>query len=506
MIIFNIKFIARNFYLGTGLCVISLLSQYAYSHGMTEADKLAIIEGGNLSFMQLGATHMLTGYDHLLFVFGIIFFLRTFRDIVKYVTAFTLGHSVTLIFATFNAIQLNYFIIDAVIGLSVCYIAFVNLDGFRKYLNINPPNMIVMIFSLGLIHGLGLSTRLQELPLSEDGLLLNIISFNAGIELGQIFALLLMILAIDVWRKTQSFKQFSVASNYALICAGALLFLMQMHGYAHVSNPEEFAIAITPTQERVDNSNLAAVSPPSLEQTTWDDSINITIPARSGKEYKFYLMEGALFDYTWETDGEALYYDFHGEPEGDTTGYFKSFEENTSNQASGSLTAPFEGIHGWYWQNDTSSPVEIVLKANGNYKRLDIAEKPLEEIAIQVPVAAASEDANTQLVTPQKDMITISIPARGSKEYKFYLEKGATFDYAWESDGDALFYDFHGEPEGDTTGFFESFEKDTSSQASGSFTAPFTGIHGWYWKNNSTSSVQITLLATGEYQRTDLNN
>ena len=114
---------------------------------------------------------MLSGYDHLLFVFGIIFFLTRFKDIVKYITAFTLGHSATLIYATFTGLQINYFLIDAVIGLSVAYIAFANLDGFRKYLEIQPPNLLFMIVALGLIHGLGLSTRLQQLPLSEDQLL-----------------------------------------------------------------------------------------------------------------------------------------------------------------------------------------------------------------------------------------------------------------------------------------------------------------------------------------------
>ena len=178
-------YVARTLYLGAGLLIFSLLSQYAYAHGMSEADKLAIIAGGNLRYMWLGATHMLSGYDHLAFVFGIIFFLTSFRNIAKYVTAFTLGHSVTLIYAAFNAIQLNYFIIDAVIGLSVCYIAFANIDGFRKYLSINPPNMLLMIIGLGLIHGFGLSTRLQELPLSEDSLLLNIISFNPASNLGK---------------------------------------------------------------------------------------------------------------------------------------------------------------------------------------------------------------------------------------------------------------------------------------------------------------------------------
>ena len=231
-----ISFIASGF-------ILTLLFQYAYAHGMSEADKLAIIEGGNLRYLWLGATHMLSGYDHLLFVFGIIFFLTNFRDIVKYVTAFTLGHSVTLVYATMNGIQLNYFLIDAVIGLSVGYIAFANIDGFRKYIGIKPPNLILMIVGLGLIHGFGLSTRLQELPLSQDGLLLNIISFNVGIELGQIAALAVMLLLMAGWRKTKSFKPFSLAANYGLIMAGAVLFLMQMHGYTHIANPDEFGFS-----------------------------------------------------------------------------------------------------------------------------------------------------------------------------------------------------------------------------------------------------------------------
>ena len=158
-----------------------LFVSQAFGHGMSEAEKQSIVEGGNLRYMWIGATHMLSGYDHLLFVFGIIFFLTRFRDIVKYITAFTLGHSLTLIYATFNAIQVNYFLIDAVIGLSVAYVAFANLDGFKKYWEIKAPNLLWMIVVLGLIHGLGLSTRLQQLPLSEENLLMNIIAFNVGI-------------------------------------------------------------------------------------------------------------------------------------------------------------------------------------------------------------------------------------------------------------------------------------------------------------------------------------
>jgi hypothetical protein len=328
---------------------------------MSEAEKLSIIEGGNLIYMWLGATHMLSGYDHLLFIFGVVFFLTRFRDIVKYVTAFTVGHSVTLIYATFNSIQVNYFLIDAVIALSVCYIAFTNLDGFRKYLGINPPNMMLMITAMGLIHGFGLSTRLQELPLNEASLLLNIVSFNVGIELGQIGALVLMLLFIALWRNRPSFQAFSRIANYCLILAGVLLFGMQIYGYAYSSEAEE----ITATPE-VTSSKAA---PP---EVIWKDIIEITIPARGELEYKLYLTKGSMLEYSWKTGGTKLFFDFHGEPAGDKTGYFKSFKESTDKQASGFLTAPFEGPHGWYWKNSSPSPVTVELKVKGDYKRLDV--------------------------------------------------------------------------------------------------------------------------------------
>lgn len=225
------------------LILAMFLPLVALGHGMSEADKLAIQEGGNWRYLWLGATHMLSGYDHLLFVFGIIFFLKSFKEIVKYITAFTLGHSVTLIIATFNGIQLSYHLIDAVIGLSVVYIAFANLDGFRRYLGVKPPNLLAMIALLGLIHGFGLSTRLQELPLSESDLLMNIISFNIGVELGQVAALSAMLLVLAAWRRMASFQTFSRASNIGLIFAGLLLFLMQMHGYSHLSSPDEFGFS-----------------------------------------------------------------------------------------------------------------------------------------------------------------------------------------------------------------------------------------------------------------------
>jgi len=205
----------------------------AFAHGISEADKQRILDGGNLEYLGLGASHMLTGYDHLLFLFGIIFFLTSFKEIVKFITAFTLGHSITLIFATFLTIPANYYLIDAVIALTVIYKGFDNVDGFRKYLGVNPPNLLKLVFVFGLIHGFGLSTRLQQLPLGEEGLLLRIISFNVGVEAGQVLALTIMLFLLAAWRRSQSFVRFSNVANVGIMIAGALLFLMQMHGYIH---------------------------------------------------------------------------------------------------------------------------------------------------------------------------------------------------------------------------------------------------------------------------------
>ena len=216
-----------------------LIAYSVFAHGMSEDEKHSIVSGGNLQFIQLGASHMLTGYDHLLFVLGFVFFLTTFKDIVKYVTAFTVGHSITLISATLMGVTANYYLVDAVIALSVCYIGFENIGGFRKYFE-ESPNLLWAIFLFGFIHGFGLSTRLQQLPLGDEGIILKILSFNLGIELGQIGALCIMLVLLFKWRRTQSFLQISSVSNHAIIAAGVFLFFMQMHGYAHTVNPDEF--------------------------------------------------------------------------------------------------------------------------------------------------------------------------------------------------------------------------------------------------------------------------
>jgi len=217
-----------------------LVTLTASAHGISDADKQGILEGGNLEYIKLGATHMLTGYDHLLFLFGVMFFLTRFGDIVKFITAFTVGHCITLVFATLLHIKANYYLVDAVIALTVCYKAFDNLDGFKKYIGVASPNLLGAVTLFGLIHGFGLSTRLQQLPLGQEGLVLRILSFNLGVEVGQIVALSGMWVLLASWRKTASFAKFSKVANAALMAAGVLLLLMQLHGYQHTQFTDDF--------------------------------------------------------------------------------------------------------------------------------------------------------------------------------------------------------------------------------------------------------------------------
>ena len=220
----------------------------ALAHGISEADKQRMLEGGYLQYIGLGATHMLTGYDHLLFLLGVVFFLTTFKDITKFITVFTIGHCITLVLATFFRITFNYWLIDAVIAVSVMYKGFDNNGGFQKHLGMKSPNLLWMVFVFGLIHGFGLSTRLQQLPLGDDpfSMLGRILSFNVGVEIGQIAALSVMVALLSLWRKRPSFARFSTLANMGIIAAGVLLLFMQMHGFFHHTQAEEFRF---PTKE-----------------------------------------------------------------------------------------------------------------------------------------------------------------------------------------------------------------------------------------------------------------
>lgn len=235
----NQLFTERNVWCLFILLVMMLISSQLFAHGMSTAEKNSIINGGLGAYLWLGATHMLTGYDHLLFVFGVVFLLSRFMDVVKYVTGFTVGHTITLIAATYTGLKVNYLLIDAAIALSVCYIAFVNIGGFKKYFNMQAPNLLITVVVIGLVHGVGLSTRLQDLPLDQSRLLLQILSFNVGVELGQIGALFVMLIIIRIFRKLFVEQSFLVVSQMTLIIAGGLLFLMQMHTYMHIAYPDE---------------------------------------------------------------------------------------------------------------------------------------------------------------------------------------------------------------------------------------------------------------------------
>lgn len=242
----------------------------SFAHGISEEAKQAMINGGYLKYIVLGAEHMITGYDHLLFLFGVIFFLRTFKDIVKFISIFTLGHSITLIFATFMGITANYWLIDAVIAISVIYKGFDNNKGFQEYFGMkSSPNLLWMVFIFGLIHGFGLSTRLQQLPLGEKGgaMLMRIVSFNIGVEFGQIGGLLIMLFLITQMRKHHMFERLSRVFNDGIMLAGFMLLLMQLHGYLHTSNPDEFGFS----QDNHIHHHLDMDAQKTEEKTTHDN-------------------------------------------------------------------------------------------------------------------------------------------------------------------------------------------------------------------------------------------
>lgn len=181
-------------------------------------------------FMYLGARHMVTGYDHLLFLLGVIFFLFRARDILLFVTLFTLGHSITLMTGILLDLRANPYLIDAIIGLSVVYKAFENIDGFKQVFGFQ-MNTRLAVFIFGLFHGLGLATKLQEFALSSNGLVTNIISFNIGVEIGQAIALACILLILLRWRQHRSFQDHAFVTNTILMASGFVLTGYHLVGY-----------------------------------------------------------------------------------------------------------------------------------------------------------------------------------------------------------------------------------------------------------------------------------
>ena len=222
------QFISRLLVLATALCASSV----AFAHGVAGSDAAYVASSRGVNvfpFMYLGAKHMVTGYDHLLFLAGVIFFLYRLKDVALYVTLFAIGHSTTLLAGVLGNIHANAYIVDAIIGLSVAYKAFENLGGFRKLGWQIDTRVAVLAF--GFAHGFGLATKLQELSLSPEGLAANLVSFNVGVELGQLAALGIILLAFNFWRRSRSFLSGAWTANVLIMAAGFVLIGYQLAGY-----------------------------------------------------------------------------------------------------------------------------------------------------------------------------------------------------------------------------------------------------------------------------------
>jgi len=215
------------------LPLLVLLQATAHAHGVAEGDKGYIQEISGihlLPFTYLGAKHMVTGYDHLLFLAGVIFFLYRLRDIALYVSLFAVGHSVTMVYGVYAGVNVNAYLIDAIIGLSVVYKALDNLGAFQRWFGIQPDTKAATLL-FGLVHGFGLAAKIQEYEIAREGLLPNLLAFNAGVEIGQLLALCVILIAMGYWRRTAGFLKHAYTANVAMMSAGFMLIGYQLTGF-----------------------------------------------------------------------------------------------------------------------------------------------------------------------------------------------------------------------------------------------------------------------------------
>ncbi|MCK5830497.1 MAG: HupE/UreJ family protein [Methylococcales bacterium] len=213
--------------------LLLLTSRYCFAHGVDSNTEQFLTTNRDAAigpFLYFGAKHMVTGYDHLLFLVGVIFFLFRSRDILIYVSLFTLGHSLTLLLGVLNHINVNAYLIDAVIGFSIVYKGFDNLGGFKRLFGFQ-PNTKVAVLIFGLFHGFGLATKLQDFSLPQENLFTNLLAFNVGVELGQFIALLFILTILSFWRRHHSYFSFSITSNTLLMSGGLVLIGYQLTGY-----------------------------------------------------------------------------------------------------------------------------------------------------------------------------------------------------------------------------------------------------------------------------------
>jgi hypothetical protein len=217
----------------TIFALLSILATNTFAHGVDENTQAFLSENSGVAFipfLYIGAKHMITGYDHLLFLVGVIFFLYRTKEILLYVSFFTIGHSLTLLFGVMANIGINAYLIDAIIALSIVYKGFDNLDGFKRFFG-KQPNTKAAVLIFGLFHGFGLASKLQEFQFDREGLFTNLIGFNIGVEIGQFMALALVLLLITIWRRQPSFNRFATLTNTLLMAAGFVLLGFQLTGY-----------------------------------------------------------------------------------------------------------------------------------------------------------------------------------------------------------------------------------------------------------------------------------
>lgn len=216
------------------IVVLFLFSSSVLAHGVDANTERFLLANEGVAigpFLYIGAKHMVTGYDHLLFLVGVIFFLFRTRDVLLYVSLFTIGHSVTLLFGVLNNIAVNPYLIDAIIGLSIVYKGFDNLGGFNRMFGFQ-PNTKIAVAIFGLFHGFGLATKIQDFALPQTDLWKNLLAFNVGVELGQFIALVFILIILSFWRRHRSYYTFSTTTNTLLMTGGLVLFGYQMMGYS----------------------------------------------------------------------------------------------------------------------------------------------------------------------------------------------------------------------------------------------------------------------------------
>jgi hypothetical protein len=205
----------------------------AYAHAVTAGDKGYIMEISGIKlipFTYLGAKHMVTGYDHLLFLFGVVFFLYKMKHVAIYVSLFAIGHSTTMLAGVYFGWNVSSYLVDAIIGLSVVYKALDNLGAYQRWFGVQPNTMAATLI-FGFFHGLGLATKILEYEIAQDGLLPNLLAFNVGVEIGQIIALAMILIVMGYWRKTTNFWKHAYTANVAMMSAGFILIGYQMTGY-----------------------------------------------------------------------------------------------------------------------------------------------------------------------------------------------------------------------------------------------------------------------------------